>query len=111
VVFEPLQSNITETRNLAKNLVAHGIEEGLALRHAAPADEYRRVLLVLRRPREDRAVDQRRHIPGVYAAIGRDVIRAAVVTDDIVEYRGQRIGVELIQQASSWGGDAGPKRL
>ena len=82
----------------AEKFVLHRREQRLALGHVAAADEDRRVFLVLRAAREDRALDQAADVARVHAAVGGDVIGAAVVADDVVENRGQGIRIELIEQ-------------
>ncbi len=67
-----------------------------ALRQIGAADEDRGVFLVLRRARKDRPLHQPAHIAGVHAAIGRNVVRTAVVADDVVKYRRVGVGIELV---------------
>ena len=82
---------------LAEELGLHGAEQRLAGGHVAAADEYGGVFLVLRAAREYRALDQAADVGRVHAAIGGDVIGAAVVSHDVVENRGQGIRIELVQ--------------
>jgi hypothetical protein len=82
---------------LAEELGLHGAEQCLAGGHVAAADEYRGVLLVLGAAREYRAFDQSADIGRGHAAVGRDMVRAAVVRHHVVENRGQWIRIQLVQ--------------
>ena len=85
MVFEPLQSNMTDTRNFAKNFAANRRQHGFALLQVPAADEDGGVFLVLRRAGEYRAFHQTADIGFVHAAVGGNVVGAAIVADDIVK--------------------------
>ena len=78
-----------------------GLDRGqqrLASSQVAATDENGGILFVFGRARENGAFHQTADILRGDAAVGGDVIGAAVIAHHIVEHRGQGVGVELVQQ-------------
>src|ERR1700753_438822 len=84
--------------NLAKKLGASRAKHRLALRQVGASDKDRGAFFILGRTGKDCALHQAADIGGRDIAVRRDVVGAAVVTDDVVKYRGVRVCVELIKQ-------------
>ena len=95
VVFDPLESSITDTRIGPKKVSFTTLSKPLARGHVGAADEDRGVVQVLRTARENRAVHEVADVLFRDAAAAHDFVGAAVVGDDAIEHAGVGRGVEL----------------
>ena len=98
VVLQPLASIIALTRNGPKKVFWTAANRLSAVLDVGAAHPHRGVPEVGGPAREDRAVDQRRHVGSGHAAVAQHLVGAGVVGDDPVERARIPVRVELEEE-------------